>query len=73
MQDMLDRQRRDDVELLGVEQDQEPGNPVGGRVRVVVEEPARVCPPAVLVAGDSGGSARGPAVAMCEASLTRGV
>src|ERR1022692_494276 len=30
VQDMLGRQGRDDVELLGVEEDQEPGDPVGG-------------------------------------------
>jgi hypothetical protein len=34
---------------LGVEQDEEAGDPVGGRVGVVVEEPSGVCPPAVLV------------------------
>jgi hypothetical protein len=49
MQDVLGRQRRDDVQLLGVEQDEEPGDAVSGRVGVVVEEPARVSPPAVLV------------------------
>jgi hypothetical protein len=46
---MLSRQGRDDVELLRVEQDEEPGDPVGGRAGVVVQEPARVCPAAVLV------------------------
>jgi hypothetical protein len=46
---MLGRQGRDDVELLGVEEDEEPGDPVGGRAGVVVEEAACVCPPAVLV------------------------
>ncbi len=61
MQDMLGRQRRDDVELLGVEEDEEPGNPVGDRAGVVVEEPARVCPrrswssgPAAPVERDAG-------------------
>jgi hypothetical protein len=49
MQDMLSRQGCDDTELLGVEQDEEPGDPVGDRAGVVVQEPARVCPPAVLV------------------------
>jgi hypothetical protein len=49
VQDMLGRQGGDDVELLGVEQDEEPGDPIGGRVGVVVEEPACVCPAAVLV------------------------
>jgi hypothetical protein len=46
---MPGRQGGDDVELLGVEQDQEPGDPAGGRVGIVVEESACVCPPAVLV------------------------
>ena len=49
VQDMLGRQGRDDVELLGVEEDQEPGDPVGGRVGVVVEKPVCVCPAAILV------------------------
>ena len=49
VQDMLGGQGCDDAELLGVEQDEEPGDPVGGRVGAVVEEPAGVCPPAVLV------------------------
>ena len=49
VQDVLGGQGRDDTELLGVEQDEEPGNPVGGRVGAVVEEPSRVCPSAVLV------------------------
>jgi len=50
VQDMLGRQGGDDVELLGVEQDEEPGDPVGDRACIVfVEEPARVCPAAVLV------------------------
>jgi len=41
VQDMPGRQGRDDAELLGVEQDEEPGDPVGGRVCLLVEEPAR--------------------------------
>jgi hypothetical protein len=49
VQHMLGRQVRDDVEFLGVEQDEKPGGPVGSRPGVVVEEPARICPPAVLV------------------------
>ena len=63
MQDMLSRQGCDDTELLGVEQDGEPGNPVGDRAGVVVQEPTRVCPPAVLATwtckpGRSGSAAR---------------
>ena len=43
-------QGRDDVELLDVEQDEEPGDPVGwGRYASSWREPSRVCPPAVLV------------------------
>ncbi len=49
LEDMPGCQGRDDVEFLGVEQGEEPGDPVGGRVGILVEEPARVCPPAVLV------------------------
>jgi hypothetical protein len=49
VQDMPRCQGRDDAELLRVEQDEEPGDPVGGRVCLLVEEPARVGPPAVLV------------------------
>ena len=49
VQDMLGCQGRDDVELSGVEQDEEPGDPVGGRVGLLLEEPVRVGPPAVLV------------------------
>ena len=71
VQDVLGCQGGDVVELLGVEQDEEPGDPVGGRAGVVVEEPARVCPPAVLVkrpgragpargrSGEAGGVAAG--------------
>jgi hypothetical protein len=44
-----DQPGRTDAELLGVEQDEEPGDPAGGRVCLLAEEPARVCPPAVLV------------------------
>ena len=40
VQDMPGRQGRDDAELLGVEQDEEPGDPVGGRVCLLAEEPA---------------------------------
>jgi hypothetical protein len=40
--DVLGCQRRDDVQLLGVEQDEEPGDAVGGQVGVVVEESSRV-------------------------------
>jgi hypothetical protein len=50
----------DDAELLGVEQDEEAGDPVGGRAGAVVEEPPGVCPPAVLVERPGGaGPARG--------------
>ena len=67
---MLGRQSADDVEFLGVEQDQETGDPVGGRVGVVVQQPSRVGPAPVLVewpggagpAGCRGGEpGRGPA------------
>jgi hypothetical protein len=39
----------DDAELLGVEQDEEAGDPVGGRIGLLVEEPPGVRPPAVLI------------------------
>jgi hypothetical protein len=49
VQDVLGCQRRDDVQLLGVEQDEVPGDAVSGRVAVIVEEPSCVSPPAALV------------------------
>ncbi len=59
LEDMPGCQGRDDVEFLGVEQGEEPGDPVGGRVGILVEEPARVCPPAVLVKRPGPGRASG--------------
>jgi len=49
VQDVPGGQGGDDAELLGVEQDEEAGDPVGGRVCLLVEESSPVCPPAVLV------------------------
>jgi hypothetical protein len=47
--DVAGGQGGDDAELLRVEQDEEAGDPVGGRAGAVVEESPRVGPPAVLV------------------------
>jgi hypothetical protein len=52
--DVLSCQRRDVVELLGVKQDEEPGDPVSGLVVLLMEKPPGVCPPAVLVKGPGG-------------------